>query len=305
LLRQKITALGVTEMKSRSFMLFLALAASVPPAVAQLPPLGGATQPEQPAKSTATASAGSLTVEAANADLKAARAANQEKRFADAEALMLRDTAAKPNMTYLWIELGLAQLGLKKYPDAEASFNAALSHGGTAQKQPPAGGFYQADGRTAAHVAVSTSAPPPDPKSKSEIEGMSYSSLGEVYIRTNRVPEAKDAYDKAVKANPAQAPLYLRNETIFFLQMGNAVEQVIAADKAIAVDPTRAALYFFKGQGLAAQATIDPKTQKLILPASCAEALQKYLDLDPTGQYSADAKGMLTAAGVPIKSGKK
>ena len=134
---------------------------------------------------------------------------------------------------------------------------------------------------------------------------MSYSSLGEVYIRTNRVPEAKDAYDKAVKANPAQAPLYLRNETIFFLQVGNIVEQVEAADKAIAVDPTRAALYFFKGQGLAAQATIDPKSQKLVLPAGCAEALQKYLDLDPTGQYSADAKGMLTAAGIPIKSGKK
>jgi tetratricopeptide (TPR) repeat protein len=285
-------------------MLSLALLATVPAAVAQLPPLGGPTQPEQPAKSTTAAPAGNLSVEAINADLKAARAANQEKRFADAETLMLRDTAAKPG-PYLWIELGLAQLGLKKYPDAEASFNAALSIGGTAQKQLPAGGFFQADGRTAGHTAGGTSAPPPDPKSASEIEGMSYSSLGEVYIRTNRVPEAKDAYDKAVKANPAQTPLYLRNETIFFLQVGNAVEQVEAANKALAVDPTRAALYFFKGQGLAAQATIDPKSQKLILPAGCAEALQKYLDLDPTGQYSTDAKGMLTAASVPIKAGKK
>ena len=126
MLRQKIAALGVTEMKPRNFVFFLALMASVSPAIAQLPPLGGATQPEQPAKSTTAAPAGSLTVEAANADLKAARAANQEKRFADAEALMLRDTAAKPGMLYLWIELGLAQLGLKKYPDAEASFNAAF-----------------------------------------------------------------------------------------------------------------------------------------------------------------------------------
>jgi tetratricopeptide (TPR) repeat protein len=286
-------------------MLFLALAASVPPGVAQLPPLGGATQPEQPAKPTTTAPTGSLSVEAVNADLKTARAANQEKRFADAETLMLRDTAAKPSLPYPWIELGLAQLGLKKYADAEISFKAALSGGEAAQKQSPAGGFYQADGRTAAHAAGGTSAPPPDPKVRSEIEGMSYSSLGEVYIKTTRVPEAKDAYDKAVKANPAQAPLYLRNEAIFFLQAGDAVDQVEAADKAIAVDPARAALYFFKGQGLAAQATVDPKTQKLVLPTGCAEALQKYLDLEPNGQYSADAKGLLTAAGVPIKASKK
>jgi hypothetical protein len=83
------------------------------------------------------------------------------------------------------------------------------------------------------------------------------------------------------------------------------VEQVEAANKAIAVDPMRAALYFYKGQGLAAQATVDPKTQKLVLPAGCADALQKYLDLDPSGQYSTDAKGMLVAAGVAVKPAKK
>jgi hypothetical protein len=121
----------------------------------------------------------------------------------------------------------------------------------------------------------------------------------------NRIPEGKDAFDKAAAANPSQAALYLRNETILFLQTGNAVEQVEAANKAIAVDPTRPALYFFKGQGLAAQATIDSKTQKLVLPAGCAEALEKYLDLEPAGQYSADAKGMLAAAGVALKPAKK
>jgi tetratricopeptide (TPR) repeat protein len=247
-----------------------------------------------------------MSVEAVNADLKTARAANAEKRYADAEALMLKDTAAKPNLPYPWIELGNAQLGLKKYDEAETSFKAALSGGEAAQKQPPPGGFYNADGRgTNAHQAVTTTAPAPDAKSKPEIEGTSYSGLGEVYIRTNKIPEAKEAFDKAVKANPAQAAFYLRNEAILFLQAGDAVDQVEAANKAIAVDPTRAALYFFKGQGLAAQATIDPKTQKLVLPAGCAEALQKYLDLDPTGQYATDAKGMLTAAGVAIKAGKK
>jgi tetratricopeptide (TPR) repeat protein len=240
-----------------------------------------------------------------NTDLKAARAANQEKRYDEAEALMLKDTAAKPEPPYLWIELGQAQIGLKKYEEAEASFKAALSKGETAQKKPPAGGFYGEGKGTVSHASGGTTAPPPSTQNKSEIEGLSYSNLGEIYIRTNRIPEAKDAFDKAVSANPAQAALYLRNETIFFLQTGNAAAQVEAADKAIAIDPTRAALYFFKGQGLAAQSTIDPKTQKLVLPAGCAEALQKYLNLDPSGPYATDAKGMLTAAGVAVKAGKK
>jgi tetratricopeptide (TPR) repeat protein len=286
---------------------FSIVALAVASASGQLAPLGA--PPSQPASGTAPSAAptiaGSLSVEAVNNDLKVARSANAEKRYADAETLMLRDTAARGNMPYLWIELGLSQLGQKKYPEAESSFKSALGGGQPAQKQPIPGAFYAEGKGTAAHISVQTEAPS-DTKSKPEIEGMAYSSLGQVYIFTNRAPEAKDAYDKAVKANPPQAPLYLRNETIFFLQTGNATEQVQAADKAIAVDPTRAALYFYKGQGLAAQATIDPKTQKLVLPAGCAEALQRYLDLEPTGQYSADAKGMLTAAGIAIKpAGKK
>ena len=58
-------------------------------------------------------------------------------------------------------------------------------------------------------------------------------------------------------------------------------------------------------QALVGKATIDSKTQKMILPPGCAEAYQKYLELDPNGSYSADAKGVLTAAGLPLKAGKK
>jgi tetratricopeptide (TPR) repeat protein len=270
-----------------------------------LPPLGQASEPK-PAAPAATP-AGKLSVEAANADLKTARAANQEKRYADAEALMLRDTALRSDMPYLWIELGQAQLGEKKYDEAEASFKAALNDGSTAKAAGSTGGFYAADGKgTHSGINISDSQTTGGASKRSpEIEGMSDSALGEIYIHAGKVPEAKAAFDEAAKANPSQAPLYYRNEAVFFLQVGNAPEQVAAADKAIAVDPTRAVLYFYKGQGLAAQATVDAKTQKLTLPAGCGEALQKYLDLDPTGPYVTDAKGMLTAAGIAIKAGKK
>jgi tetratricopeptide (TPR) repeat protein len=288
-------------MKLASLLIFAFLFVAVPSTFAQgLPPLAPPPKPiAQPTNS-------SLSVEAANADLKTARAANQEKRYADAETLMLRDTAARPGMPYLWIELGAAQLGLKKYPEAETSFKQALGGNEPGQKpQAVPGAFYVEGKGTVGHISVATTPAGSDSKNQPEIEGMAYSNLGEIYIRTNKLAEAQAAFDKAVSAYPSQAALYLRNETIFFLQTGNSVQQVEAATKAIAIDPTRAALYFYKGQGLAAQATVDPKTQKLILPAGCADALQKYLDLDPTGQYSADAKGMLIAAGVTPKTGKK
>src|ERR1700692_173560 len=75
---------------------------------AALPPLGS---PSNQKPSVAPPS--TLSVDAANADLKAARAANQEKRYVDAETLMTRDTAARPNMPYLWLELAQAQVGQK------------------------------------------------------------------------------------------------------------------------------------------------------------------------------------------------
>jgi len=66
--------------------------------------------------------------------------------------------------------------------------------------------------------------------------------------------------------------LYRRNETITFFQASNSDAQFAAAEKAIALDPTRAALYYFKAQALVSKATIDPKTQKMVLAPGCAEA---------------------------------
>ena len=278
-------------------LLFAASLTAVPSAFTQgLPPLG------PPQKTDTAAPPASLSVEAMNADLKAARAANQEKRYADAEALMLKDTAAKPSQVYLWIELGLAQLGQKKYEDAEISFKNVLGTGPAPQNQSSGGGFYAADGK-GTHSGGGLAAPDATPaKHNPEVEGISQSSLGEIYIHTNRIPEAQAAFDKAAAANPAQAGLYYSNEAVFFFQINNAPAQLDAANKAIAADPTRARNYYFKAQALATQATVDPKTNKLILPPGCLEAYQKYLELDPNGQFAADSKSIIAAAGASFKA---
>jgi tetratricopeptide (TPR) repeat protein len=129
--------------------------------------------------------------------------------------------------------------------------------------------------------------------------------LGEVYARSGKVPEANAAYDAAAKADPTRASLHLRNQAVIFFQEHNSAAQVAAADEAIKVDPTDAILYYIKGQGLVQNATIDPKTNRIVLPDDCTAAYQKYLDLAPTGPYAGEVAGILSQAGQKISSSYK
>ena len=119
------------------------------------------------------------------------------------------------------------------------------------------------------------------------------------------MPEANTAYDAAAKANPASAGMYLRNQAVIFFQVGNADAQGAAADLAIKNDPNDALVYYLKGQALIQKATVDPKTQRIVLPDGCADAYQKYLELAPTGPYAAEVQGILQQAGQKINSSYK
>jgi len=213
-----------------------------------------------------------LGASASKADIDAKEAEIKAEKYKAIEAMMTKDTAAKPDAAVLWAQLGQAQAGLKEYDAAIVSFKKALD----------------VDSKS--------------PKPNAVIQGLAQSGLGEVYARTGKVPEANAAYDAAAKANPSQAPLYLRNEAVIFFQSGNADAQVAAADEAIKVDPNQAILYYLKGQGLVSKATLDPKTQRIVLPEGCADAYQKYLELAPNGPYANDVKGILQQAGQKVSS---
>jgi tetratricopeptide (TPR) repeat protein len=245
-----------------------------------------------------------------NADLIAARAATKAQRYGDAEALMEKDTRENPGIVLAWIELGLAQMGLEQYDKAENSFQIALGIDPATVAKRHNGDFYQnvdapgvvAPGATrASRNAIDDEVVTTSAKRTPDVLGTAYASLGEIYIHKKEFAEAKQAFDTALKDNPTEAPLYRSNEAIFFFKAGDADDQLAAAQEGIAIDPTRASLYYFKGQALVSKATVDPKTQKIVLPPGCAAAYQKYLQLEPNGQFSADAKGVLAAAGVAVK----
>lgn len=259
------------------------------------------TEPSKPAP-TAAATA-NADPKGLNGDLITARLANKEMRYSAAESVMVRDSQANPDAVLIWVELGLAQLGLKKYNDAELSFQKALGIDPDTQKAIHREDYYAEEGKihtsrnTADHVVATTNKLTPD------VKGVSYAALGEIYARKGKASESQAAYESAVNVNPAQAALYLGNETVIFFQVGNSDAQLAAAEKAIAVDPNRAMLYYFKAQALTSKATVDPKSQKLILPPGCIEAYQKYLVLDPNGKFANDAKGVIAASGEPSKTG--
>jgi tetratricopeptide (TPR) repeat protein len=241
--------------------------------------------------------------EKVNAALVQARKATAEKRFQDSESLMLQVTQANPQDVLPWVELGLAEMGLKKYPDAENSFKMALGMkpgtGNDAQafyasadgKGPEAGATTTGRSAVGGSVSNDQSRPP-------DVLGPIYASLGEVCAHEGKVAEAQAAFDEAARVLPAQAAQYRSNETIVFFQTGQADAQFAAAKEAISLNPNRAQLYYFEGQALVGKSAVDPKTQKLILPPGCADAYRKYLKLDPNGQFAADARGVLTAAGI-------
>jgi tetratricopeptide (TPR) repeat protein len=228
------------------------------------------------ARATAVQALGSS---ASKTDIDAKEAEIKTAKYTEVETLMLKDTAAKPDASILWAQLGQAQLGLAqlgpmddrpaKYSQAEATYKKVLELEAASKKPNP------------------------------QAQGAANAGLGEIYARTRKIPEANAAYDAAAKINPAQAGIYLKNEAVIFFQTGNAEAQVAAADEAIKIDPKNPILYYLKGQGLVQNATVDTKTGKYNLPPGCAESYQMYLQLAPTGPYAAEVKGILAqAAGV-------
>jgi tetratricopeptide (TPR) repeat protein len=247
---------------------------SRPEYIAKMTPEQRKAMEEVKAKNAEALKANSV-IKNLNADLATARSDNKAKNYADAEALMTKDAALKPDAGVIWLELAIAQAGQKKWPDATTSYQKVIS--------------------------LESASPKPNP----EVLAGANNGLGETLASQGKVADATAAYDAAVKANPAGAGMYYTNETIILSRAGQPDATVAAADKAIAADPNKPIPYYLKGQALINKATVDPKTSKIVAPPGCAEAYQKYLELAPDGQFAADAKNILQEMGATVKTSFK
>ena len=132
-----------------------------------------------------------------------------------------------------------------------------------------------------------------------------YNNLAEAYAKTNRTDDAVKAYQEAAQANPTNAAQYYFNTGAVLTNAGKVDDALAAFDKVIAADPNRAEAYYWKGVNMIGKATLQG--DKMIAPPGTAEAFQKYLELQPNGNYADAAKQMLASIGGNVETsfGKK
>jgi tetratricopeptide (TPR) repeat protein len=146
--------------------------------------------------------------------------------------------------------------------------------------------------------AMATAAKPDDAKNLAAY----YNNLGQAEGKTGQLDEAVKAYGQAAQAYPAGAAQFYYNQGAVLTNSGKVDEANVAFDKSIAADPTKAEAYYQKGVNLINKATTDPKTGKVIPAPGTEEALNKYLELQPTGPFAEGAKGMLQYIGSSIET---
>jgi tetratricopeptide (TPR) repeat protein len=228
------------------------------------------------------------TVKALNEKLSIANQAMLGGDFETAITALNQATQTDPTRDLLWARLGDAYLSsapkqtdsaekAKRYGEAVGDYTKAID----LKKQTMAAG-----------------AKPDDPK----VLAAYYNNLGQAQARTGQLEESVKSYELAAQQNPPGAAQYYYNQGAVLTNSGKVDEANAAFDKSIAADPTKADAYYQKGVNLINKATTDPKTGKVIPAPGTAEALNKYLELQPTGQFAEGAKGMLQYIGSSIET---
>jgi tetratricopeptide (TPR) repeat protein len=128
-----------------------------------------------------------------------------------------------------------------------------------------------------------------------------YNNLADADAKAAKADDAVKAYTQAAELNPSGAAQYYYNMGAVYTNSQKIDAAIAAFDKAIAADPTKADAYYQKGVNLISKASTDANGKVVAVPGT-AEALNKYLELQPTGPYADAAKGMLEYIGSKIET---
>jgi tetratricopeptide (TPR) repeat protein len=132
-----------------------------------------------------------------------------------------------------------------------------------------------------------------------------YDNLGAAAAAVGKPDEATTDYQKAADLDPANAANYYFRMGVTLHNTAKDTEgkkkAAEAFDKAIAADPNKADAYFLKGSDLFALVTTDSQGKMVPAPGT-TEALQKYLEIAPTGPHAEEAKQMLAALNTSIET---
>ncbi len=245
-------------------------------------------QLKQMQEQQAKAARETTTVKSLNEKLSAANQAMQSGDFDTAINTLNEATQVDATRDLLWARLG------------DAYLSSAAKQTDTAEKTKRYGEAVN-DYQKAIDLkkkTMETGQKPDDAKNLAAY----YNNLGQAQAKTGQLQESTKAYEQAAQLNPSGSAQYYYNEGAVLTNSGKVDEANAAFDKSIAADPSKADAYYQKGVNLINKATIDPKTGKVVPAPGTAEALNKYLELQPTGQFAEGAKGMLQYIGSSIET---
>ena len=125
----------------------------------------------------------------------------------------------------------------------------------------------------------------------------SYNNLANCLAKEGKTDDAMAAYQKAADADPPDAASAWRNAGATLYNAGKMADAIVPFQKAAALDPKNAQVWYLLGTCL--MNTMGSKTEgdkviPIIVPGT-VEAFQKAVELDPNGQWGAQAKQDLDA----------
>jgi len=228
------------------------------------------------------------TVKALNEKLALANQASQSGDFDTAIAQLTEATQIDANRDLLWFKLGDAyRSSAAKQADPQEKSKRLDSAVTDYQKA--------VDLKQKAVDAASTKNP-----QDTQTLAAYYNNMAEANARAGKTDDAIKAYNQAATLNPTGAAQYYFNMGAVLTNTGKVDDAITAFDKAIAADPNKAEAYYWKGVNMIGKATL--KGDKMVAPDGTAEAFNKYLELQPSGQFAEPAKQMLASIGATVET---
>ena len=210
-----------------------------------------------------------------------AQTAMQAQNWPAAEAALKQLIAAAPdtNRWEFYKALGDAQKNSREFQDAVKTYAKGIEVG----------------------QALVSGSVPPDPKNPNSTPaaaksgvGRMLTSQGNVYLSLENADEAVASFKKAAEIDPNPAIAYYNLCAVAF-NAGKYTDAASACDKSIAADATKSEAWFFKGAAL--YKTGKMENGKQTVPPGTADALNKYLQIDPNGAHAGEVKTMFLAMG--------
>ena len=150
-------------------------------------------------------------------------------------------------------------------------------------------------------IALLTPMAETKPDLKQNLSGY-YNNYAGVLANEKKSKDAMDAYGKAVELNPQSAGMvYYNMGAVLTNTHAPLDDRITAFKKAVDADPKNATAWYQYGVTLSEKMTIN-KDGSVSAPPEMVDALNKYLELAPTGPYAEGAKGLIQAAGQSVKT---